>query len=143
MSQAAQDASECEKSETGSSIMSRKYGIHTFEVHPAGSVDLVYVAMAQELNGAIQSIGMGRYQVSPSSFWFRMPSRSLLGVVRFCTSTLLTLYLPTSAWSDFITFAVAPVPCGRLWVFCGQPVPHHYWREPLFLTNSTLLIFSS
>jgi hypothetical protein len=49
--------------------MSRNYGAHTL----AGSVDPAWAAMAQELNDVTQSIGMGRYQVSRSSFWFRMP----------------------------------------------------------------------
>jgi hypothetical protein len=71
MSDAAQHRSEDKKSnETGASTESEEQpsvGVHAIEAL-VGSVDPVYAAKAQALNDAIQSIGMGRYQVSLSFF---------------------------------------------------------------------------
>jgi len=73
MSHVAQHQPEDKKSDgTGASIKDEKQtpsGVHTVEALqalPVGSVDPVYAAKAQALNDAIQSIGMGRYQVISS-----------------------------------------------------------------------------
>lgn len=67
MSHVAQHRTEDKQSdEKGTSIEDEKQtsaGVHTVEALPAGSVDPIYAAKAQALNDAIQSIGMGRYQV--------------------------------------------------------------------------------
>jgi len=69
MSHAAQHQSDKKSDETGASVKNEGQtptGVQTVEALLAGSVDPVYAAKAQALNDAIQSIGMGRYQVIPS-----------------------------------------------------------------------------
>lgn len=70
MSHVAQHRTEDKKSdETGASIKDERQtplGVHAVEALLAGSVDPIYAAKAQALNDAIQSIGMGRYQVISS-----------------------------------------------------------------------------
>ena len=71
MSHVAQHQSDKKSDET--SIKNERQtptGVQTVEALLAGSVDPVYAAKAQALNDAIQSIGMGRYQVIPSSSSF-------------------------------------------------------------------------
>lgn len=67
MSHVAQHQTEDRQSdEKGARIEDEKQtsaGVHMVEALPNGSVDPVYAAKAQALNAAIQSIGMGRYQV--------------------------------------------------------------------------------
>ena len=69
MSHEAQNREDKKSDETGASIKNERQtptGVQTVEVLLSGNVDPVYAAKAQALNDAIQSIGMGRYQVIPS-----------------------------------------------------------------------------
>jgi len=123
MSHAAQHRSDDKKSDgTGASIKDEQQkptGVHTVEALPAGSIDPVYAAKAQALNDAIQSIGMGRYQVIPSF------SPLLQSKVPFaaCSAphsfTPLSLYLYISCRAHYRSFIVGLVHCGWFWVFCG------------------------
>ena len=73
MSHAAQNRSDKKSDETGDSIKNGRQtpiGVQTVEAPLSGNVDPVYAAKAQALNDAIQSIGMGRYQVIPSFYLF-------------------------------------------------------------------------
>jgi hypothetical protein len=85
MSHAVQHRPEDKKSDdTGASINEKQAfaaAVHIHEALPAGSVDPVYAAKAQALNGAIQSIGMGRYQVRLFSSSFSATFRRA-GLVR-------------------------------------------------------------
>ena len=89
MSQAAQNRSDKKSDETGASIKNEREtptSVQTVEALLSGNVDPVYAAKAQVLNDAIQSIGMGRYQVIPS-----FPSSTALFILlSLCIVGLIT-----------------------------------------------------
>ena len=94
MSHAAQHQSDKKSDET--SIKNERHtptGVQTVEALLVGSVDPVYAAKAQALNDAIQSIGMGRYQVVPLPLPSAQSSfRRLLGTAFFHPSVTISLY---------------------------------------------------
>ena len=120
MSHEAQHQSEDKKSdETGASINNEEQmsaGVHAAQVLPAGTVDPVYAAKAQALNDAIQTIGMGRYQVISSSLLqSEIPLRAYSALQSFA---LLSPHHYICCWAHHRSFIVALVHCGRLWVLC-------------------------
>jgi hypothetical protein len=127
MSHAAQHRSDDKKSnETGISVKNEEQmptGVHTVEALLAGNVDPVYAAKAQALNDAIQSIGMGRYQVIPSffHFLFLQPKVPFIACSAPHSFTLLSLslYLYISCRTHCRSFIVGLVHSGWFWVFCG------------------------
>ena len=112
--------------EMGASIINEERtptDVHTVEVFLAGSVDPVYAAKAQALNGAIGSIGMGRYQVVLlhhfSSSLFPQPKVPFTARSATRPFTFLPLYPSISCRAHYRSFAVGLVHCGWFWLFCG------------------------
>ena len=120
MSHEAQNRSDKKSDETAGSIKNERQtpiGVQTVEAPLSGNVDPVYAAKAQALNDAIQSIGMGRYQVIPlplvsAQSYFRC----LLGTAPFI---LLSLYLYISCRAHYKSFIVGLVHCSWFWILCG------------------------
>lgn len=107
MSQAAQNRSDKKSDETGASIKNEREtptSVQTVEALLSGNVDPVYAAKAQVLNDAIQSIGMGRYQVIPSFPFFHRAVHP--SVTMYCRA-------------HYMSFIVGLVHCSWIWILCG------------------------